>query len=168
LAGAGAQGQFQRRAGQGQAGGGQEQAGQGQDQAAQPQDQPAQGQGRAQRQAAQGQGQRQPREATLPPAGLTAAVTIVVARQDDVLNVPLRALHRQGRAETVDVVGEDGKTAARPVRIGVQNDQSVEIVEGLSEGEQILVPTTTTRAPNVNGPGGPRPGGPGNFQFIAR
>jgi multidrug efflux pump subunit AcrA (membrane-fusion protein) len=92
-------------------------------------------------------------------------VNIVVARQEDVLNVPLRALHRQGRAQTVDVVGEDGRTISRPVRIGVQNDQSVEVVEGLSEGEQILVPTTTTRAPNVNTARGP---GPGNFQFIGR
>jgi multidrug efflux pump subunit AcrA (membrane-fusion protein) len=65
----------------------------------------------------------------------------------------------------VDVVGEDGKTISRPVRIGVQNDQAVEIVEGLNEGEQILVPTTTTRAPNVNtGRGGPG----GGLQFIGR
>ena len=96
-------------------------------------------------------------------------MTIVVARQDDVLNVPLRALHRQGRQQTVDVVGEDGKPVPRPVQTGVQNEQSVEILDGLAEGEQILVPTTTTRAPNVNaGPGAPRPGGPGNFQFVGR
>jgi HlyD family secretion protein len=127
-----------------------------------------QGQGQGQQQRQQ-QRQQQQEQASRPPAGLTAAVTIVVARQDDVLNVPLRAVHRQGREQTVDVVGEDGKTISRPVRVGVQNDQSVEIVDGLAEGEQILVPTTTTRAPNVGpGPGGPRPGGPGNFQFVAR
>jgi multidrug efflux pump subunit AcrA (membrane-fusion protein) len=87
---------------------------------------------------------------------LTAAATIVVTRKDDVLNVPLRAVRRQGREEVVDVVAEDGTSISRPVRLGVQNDQAVEIVEGLTEGEQIRVPTTTTRAPNVTaGPGGP-------------
>jgi macrolide-specific efflux system membrane fusion protein len=87
-------------------------------------------------------------------------VTITVARQDEVLNVPLRAIHRQGREQLVEVVGEDGKTSSRPVLVGVQNEQVAEISEGLAEGERILVPTTTTRAPSVNpGPAGPIPGG---------
>lgn len=155
------------RQGSGSRGGGGQAAGQGR---AQRQNQAAGADGQAGDQA-QGAGQGQPQanargqqaQASQPPAGLTAAVTIVVARQDDVLNVPLRALRRQGRQQVVDVVGEDGKPVSRPVRVGVQNDQAAEIVEGLAEGEQVLIPTTTTRAPNVNaGAAVPRPGG---FQF---
>ncbi len=66
----------------------------------------------------------------------------------------------------VEFVGEDGKSVSRPVKTGVQNDQFVEITDGLNEGDQIMVQATTTRAPNANvgGPGGPQRvliGGPG-------
>ena len=101
------------------------------------------------------------------PAGLTTSATITIDEKNDVLVAPLRAVHRQGREQFVDVVGEDGKSSTRPVKTGVQNDQLVEITDGLQEGEQILVQGTTTRAPNgppgVPGPGPNRVfiGGPG-------
>jgi HlyD family secretion protein len=88
------------------------------------------------------------------PSGLTASATIVIDEKNDVIVAPLRAVRRQGRDQMVEVVGEDGKsTTARPVKTGVQNDQFVEITDGLDEGEQILVQGTTTRAPNAGGPG---------------
>jgi HlyD family secretion protein len=96
---------------------------------------------------------------TLLPAAMTATATIIIDEKNDVLRVPNRALRRDGRQQVVDVLGADGKPVARPVKTGVQNDQFTEITDGLQEGEQIVIPTTTTRAPNVGGPGGggPRP-----------
>ena len=47
----------------------------------------------------------------------------------------------------------------RPVKTGVQNDQFVEITDGLQEGEQIVISGTTTRVPNGGGPGVPGVGG---------
>src|SRR5205823_88096 len=64
------------------------------------------------------------------PAGLTASATIVIDEKSDVLVVPLRAVRRTGREQVVDVVGEDGRSASRPVKTGVQNDQFVEITDG--------------------------------------
>jgi HlyD family secretion protein len=90
------------------------------------------------------------------PAGLTASANIVIDEKNDVVVVPLRAVRRQGREQVVEVVGEDGKSTNRAVRTGVQNDQFVEITDGLQEGEQILVQGTVTRAPSTGGPG---PGG---------
>jgi HlyD family secretion protein len=81
------------------------------------------------------------------PGGMTAAATIVIDEKNNVLVVPLRALHRQGREQVVDVVGDDGKTASRAVKTGVQNDQFVEITDGLQDGEQIMIQGTTTRTP---------------------
>ena len=97
------------------------------------------------------------------PAGLTASATIVIDQKDDTLLVPNRAVRRQGREQVVDVMGADGKPVTRTVRTGVQNDQMVEISEGLQEGDQVVIPSTTTRAPNLSGPGGAvvKPGGPG-------
>lgn len=88
------------------------------------------------------------------PAGMTASTTITVDEKNDVLVVPNRAVRRQGRDQVVEVMGEDGKAATRTVRTGVQNDQLVEITEGLKEGDQVLIQGTSTRAPNVGGPGG--------------
>ena len=88
------------------------------------------------------------------PGGLTASSTIVVEEKSDVLIVPLRAVHRSGREQVVDVVGEDGKSVQRSVKTGVQNEQVVEITDGLQEGDQVMITGTTTRAPNTGGPGG--------------
>ena len=101
------------------------------------------------------------------PAGLTASATIVIDEKSDVIVVPLRAVHRQGRDQVVDVIGEDGKTTSPlPVKTGVQNDQFVEITDGLQEGQQIMVQGTTTRAPNLPGGGLPGAGGGGGARVF--
>jgi RND family efflux transporter MFP subunit len=97
------------------------------------------------------------------PGGLTASATITIDEKNDVLVVPLRAVRRQGREQVVQVVevsGEDGKSAPRPVKTGVQNDQFVEITDGLQEGDQLMIQGTTTRVPTGGGPGVPGAGRP--------
>jgi RND family efflux transporter MFP subunit len=88
------------------------------------------------------------------PAGLTASSTITIEEKNDVLLVPSRAVRRVGRDQVVEVPGEDGKPSPRPVKTGVQNDSLVEISDGLTEGDQVLITGTTTKSPL-----GPRPGG---------
>jgi HlyD family secretion protein len=101
---------------------------------------------------------RSENRAQVLPAGLTASATIIIDEKNDVLVVPLRAVRRQGREQVVEVMGEDGKPATRAVKTGVQSEQSVEITEGLEEGDQLVIQGTTTRAPNP-GPGVPGVGG---------
>jgi HlyD family secretion protein len=91
------------------------------------------------------------------PSGLTTSATITIDEKSDVLVVPLRAVRRQGREQTVDVMGEDGKPVTRPIKTGVQSDQLIEITDGLQEGDQVVVQSTTTRAPSGGGPGLPGP-----------
>jgi RND family efflux transporter MFP subunit len=93
------------------------------------------------------------------PGGLTASATITIDEKNDVLIVPLRAVRRQGRDQVVDVPADAGKPATRVVKTGVQNDQFVEITDGLLEGDQIMIQGTTTRVPNGGGPGVPGGGG---------
>jgi HlyD family secretion protein len=101
----------------------------------------------------------------LLPAGLTASATITIDEKNDVLVVPLRAVRRQQRDQVVDVVGADGKPIPpRIVKTGVQNDQFVEITDGLQEGDQILIAGTSTRSPLTGGPG--IPGGGGGPQRV--
>src|SRR6266851_4815134 len=93
------------------------------------------------------------------PGGLTASATITIDEKNDVLIVPLRAVRRQGRDQVVEIAADNGKTATRVVKTGVQNDQFVEITDGLQEGDQLMIQATTTRAPTGGGPGVPG-GGP--------
>ncbi len=99
------------------------------------------------------------------PGGMTASALITIDEKNDVLVVPLRAVRRQGRDQVVDTLTADGKSTTRVVKTGVQNDQLVEITDGLQEGDQIMIASTTTRAPNAGPGGGPVPGG-GRAVFV--
>jgi multidrug efflux pump subunit AcrA (membrane-fusion protein) len=101
------------------------------------------------------------------PAGMTASTTITIEEKDDVLVVPQRAVRRVGRDQIVEVMGEDGKPINRVVKTGVQNDQLMEITDGLAEGDQVVIQGTSTRAPNLGGPGG-GPAGGGQRVVIGR
>jgi HlyD family secretion protein len=92
------------------------------------------------------------------PVGLTANVGIVTQQKTDVLLVPNRALRRAGRNQVVDVLTADGKTETRTVTTGLGNDQVTEVVEGVTDGETVLIPSTTTTQPRVGGFGPPGAG----------
>ena len=99
--------------------------------------------------------------------GMTATATIVTASKDNAVLVPNRAIKTQGRAKTVQVLDEQGKTQTLPVQIGMANDQVTEITGGLQPGARVVIPTTTTAAARVPGLGGP--GGPGGGAvFVGR
>jgi HlyD family secretion protein len=77
-----------------------------------------------------------------PPSGLAPGMTVdasvVVARRADVLRLP-RALVRARADGTAQVkVWVDGHSEERSVKVGLRGDQDVEIVAGLSEGEQVV------------------------------
>jgi hypothetical protein len=82
---------------------------------------------------------------------MTATATIVYDRKDNVLVVPNRAIRRQGREQVVDVLTPDGRIEPRTIQRGLSNDQQSEVVAGLAEGEQVVLPTTQTRAPQLSG-----------------
>ncbi len=93
--------------------------------------------------------------------GMTANVNIVVARVQNVLVIPTRAVHTLGRRETADVL-ENGKQVTVPIQTGLSDAQQVEVTSGLTAGEQVVVnPIAGASAPA----GGPafRGGGFGRF-----
>ena len=71
-------------------------------------------------------------------AGLSADVTIIAAESLNAMVVPRSAVQETPRGSIVMVVGSDGSTAPRLVQTGVSNDLFVEIVDGLTEGEEVL------------------------------
>ena len=69
--------------------------------------------------------------------GMTAKVEILASEADGVLAVPMKAV-LQARGETfVYVGGAGGAMLRRGVRLGGCNDELIEIVEGLGEGEVV-------------------------------
>jgi HlyD family secretion protein len=102
--------------------------------------------------------------AAVAKAGMTATATITYAERNEVLMLSNRAIRTQGRNRVVEVQAGD-KSDQRQVRVGLSNDQMTEIVEGVSEGDTVIIRATTAVAPRTGmgpGPGpGPGPGGPG-------
>ena len=68
-------------------------------------------------------------------------------------------MRKEGKEEEV-LVAEHGKTRTQPVKTGLEDGVNVEILEGLNEGEEVVVNTAVSGAGSliVGGPGGP--GGP--------
>jgi HlyD family secretion protein len=63
---------------------------------------------------------------------------IVLWESDDVLRIPLSALFRQGEGWAV-FVAEEGRAALRPVGVGRQNGLEAEVLEGLANGDRVVI-----------------------------
>lgn len=71
--------------------------------------------------------------------GQYVRVRISQAELPSAVLVPQQAVTRGSTGDTVIVVGADGKPGPRPVKVGSQQDGSWIILDGLKEGEQVVV-----------------------------
>jgi multidrug efflux pump subunit AcrA (membrane-fusion protein) len=91
--------------------------------------------------------------------GMTASVNVVLDKRDNVVTLPTSAVSTTGTSETVTVRAKDGTQSSRVITIGLRGDNAVEITNGLSAGDQVVV--TTTAAATGTGGFGARLGGGG-------
>jgi HlyD family secretion protein len=79
--------------------------------------------------------------------GMTADVDMVVARADDALLVPNRAVEADRAAGRYYVTRQKaaGVTQRVEVRIGLRDGDYTQIVEGLEEGDRLVLPTVPTQ-----------------------
>ncbi|MCL4395688.1 MAG: efflux RND transporter periplasmic adaptor subunit [Chloroflexi bacterium] len=84
--------------------------------------------------------------------GMTANLSVIINQRDNVLLVPLRAVRTQGNQKLVTVLFK-GQQIDTPVQVGLTNDTSVEITQGLKAGDQVVLGQTTTRTTGGGGPG---------------
>jgi len=84
--------------------------------------------------------------------GLSVIVNLPEEERDDVLLVPNSAITTQEGQTYVQVVSPNGTAEERIIGTGISNWQYTEVTDGLSEGEQVVVPDTTT--PQQEGPEG--------------
>lgn len=69
---------------------------------------------------------------------MTLSVEVETARREQALVVPVSALRDGGPQGTSVWLVRDGRVEARPVRLGLRNLEAVEVLEGLSAGDQVL------------------------------
>lgn len=77
---------------------------------------------------------------TLRP-DMTAQVTVVLERAENVLTIPLTALGKPLKEHRyqVHVLTPDGQTSQRTIQTGLDNTLLIEVKEGLQEGEKVLL-----------------------------
>ena len=73
--------------------------------------------------------------------GMNVSVKIVVAQRRNALQLPLEAVTRDGRNRSVvTVIDGSGETSSRRVKLGLANNQKVQILSGLRGGERVELP----------------------------
>ena len=99
---------------------------------------------------------------TDPPASLklgqTASVSITTGTKDAVLSVPTSAVTTVGTRHSV-TVRKNGKDSVVQIQTGLTGDSTTEVTSGLSDGDVVVIPTSSGSTGGFTFPGGGGLGG---------
>ena len=90
--------------------------------------------------------------------GMTAQVEITTSDRPGVIALPIAALKTNAKGAYVLLAQPDGTTVEQSVMTGIYSDEYVEILEGLSEGDEVVNSYKATNKKPTSG-GQPRIGG---------
>lgn len=83
--------------------------------------------------------------------GMSASCTIVLEKSENVLSVPIEAVKTKNNEKYVVLINDDGTTTDTIVTTGVSNDEYVQILTGLTQGQKIqIVQALTTSTSTSN------------------
>jgi RND family efflux transporter MFP subunit len=74
---------------------------------------------------------------------------LIPLQEEQVLVIPRQAIRNVGQLELVDVV-ENGRITRRAVRTGRPIEDDIEVLSGLSEGEEVVVPAALESTPEAS------------------
>lgn len=85
-------------------------------------------------------------------SGMSADVYFVLARVEQALTIPQSLVTKPGMDGTqpVKVVLADGKLETRRIKIGIRDGEHAQVLSGLKEGEQVLLPANANANANAN------------------
>lgn len=83
--------------------------------------------------------------------GMTSDIIFVLEEKEDILYVSRKAIVEEDGKTLVYVKDADGKMVLREVKTGITNGVSIEITEGLQEGETIYLASIVSSATEVTG-----------------
>jgi HlyD family secretion protein len=73
-------------------------------------------------------------------AGYSANADVIIERRDDVLAIPERLIEFRGDTAVVRVLGAGDLSTERTIRTGLSDAVTIEVIEGLEEGERVVEP----------------------------
>jgi len=76
-----------------------------------------------------------------PVPGMNGSAVIVTEERKDVLVVPNRAIRKRGEEIVVELM-VDGESEIRAIETGLSDTDNTEVLSGLQEGDQVVVPGT--------------------------
>ncbi|MFA4967022.1 MAG: efflux RND transporter periplasmic adaptor subunit [Candidatus Margulisiibacteriota bacterium] len=77
-------------------------------------------------------------------SGMSATVNFAQESKDNVLMLPIKAIKKSNGQSFVFKDGKEKPIAAYPVTTGMESTDSIEIVSGLSEGDEVYLPDAAT------------------------
>ena len=96
--------------------------------------------------------------------GMTAQVEVTTSDKPGALALPIAALKTNSKGAYVLLAQPDGSTTEQQVTTGIYSDEYVEIVDGLSEGDEVVNSYKATgKKASGAGAGQPRMGGGGRM-----
>jgi RND family efflux transporter MFP subunit len=72
--------------------------------------------------------------------GMNGDIKIILQTKENVLSIPLIATKEKEDGVYVDVKIDDQTTEERKIEIGLETDEKIEVLNGLTESDQILIP----------------------------
>jgi macrolide-specific efflux system membrane fusion protein len=89
-------------------------------------------------------------------SGMSANVNIVIRQKDNVLLLPIAAVRSRNGRSFVSVRGTSQDSVRRmPVQTGLKDEKNIEIVQGLSSGDVVVVKDSTFVLPKGSGGSNP-------------
>lgn len=90
-------------------------------------------------------------------SGMSADVYFVLARAEHVPTIPRTLVTKPGMdgTQTVKVVLADGTLESRKIKIGIRDGERAQVLSGLKEGEQVLLPANPPQPEGAGNTGAP-------------
>lgn len=84
-------------------------------------------------------------------AGMTADVFFVLSRVEHAVIIPASLVVKPDNKgmQKLKILHADGKLETRDVRIGIRNADKAQVISGLAEGEQVLLPAVAPTPPSA-------------------
>lgn len=73
--------------------------------------------------------------------GMNGDVSIKLEEKPNVLVIPIEATRESDGKMYVDIQTDDGKTEAREITPGLETDEEIEVVDGLTTADRVVVPS---------------------------
>lgn len=91
---------------------------------------------------------RNPDRSLIP--GVYAEATLTLDRRQDALAVPLQAVDQAGNQTTILLVDPNNRLQQRKITIGVEDANDAEVLDGLNEGDRVVVSDRSGLKPGMD------------------